>query len=99
MSAGLLCVDLLDSDGLRAQLRRLAPDVIVHSAAYRSPDQVEADPDAARRMNVHAPQVIAEEAGEGCSQKARMEKIWQNGCLNSGCVVSVRCSLPTSIFA
>ena len=56
-------MDLLDSDGLRAQLRRLAPDVIVHPAAYRFPDQVEADEEGARRMNVHVPQIIAEEAG------------------------------------
>ncbi|XP_043238039.1 methionine adenosyltransferase 2 subunit beta-like [Amphibalanus amphitrite] len=64
VSAGLLSVDLLDSDELRARLRQLAPQVIVHSAAYRSPDQVEADAAAARRMNVHASQVIAEVAAE-----------------------------------
>ena len=57
-------MDLLDSDGLRARLHELAPDAIVHSAAIRFPDQVEADPEGARRMNVHVSQVIAEVAGE-----------------------------------
>ncbi|XP_037070674.1 methionine adenosyltransferase 2 subunit beta-like [Pollicipes pollicipes] len=64
VSPGLLALDLLDSDALRSKVRELRPDVIIHSAAYRQPDQVEGDAEGARRMNVHVPQVLAELAAE-----------------------------------
>jgi len=64
VSEGLLSVDLLDGDAVRSQLTRLAPDVIVHSAACRFPNQVDGDPDNARRVNVQSTGLIASLAAE-----------------------------------
>lgn len=51
-----------DLDGLRALLGRERPDVIVNAAAYTAVDKAESEPDLARRINMEAPQVLAEYA-------------------------------------
>lgn len=54
--------DLADSDGLRATLRTLAPEVIVNAAAYTVVDRAEEEHDLATRFNAYAPGVLGEEA-------------------------------------
>lgn len=60
-----LCGDLSDAEGLRATVRRLAPDVIVNAAAYTAVDRAEAEPGAARAVNADAPGLLAREATAG----------------------------------
>jgi dTDP-4-dehydrorhamnose reductase len=55
-------VDLEKTQALRGVLRELAPAVIVNAAAYTAVDQAESEPERARRVNVDAVGVIAEEA-------------------------------------
>lgn len=50
-----------DLDGLRALVRRVAPDVLVNAAAYTAVDRAESDAERARRINVEAPGVLADE--------------------------------------
>ena len=57
-----LCGDLGEPDGLAATVRALRPDVIVNAAAYTAVDRAESEPDLARRINAHAPAVLAREA-------------------------------------
>ncbi len=45
-------LDLLDADAVGSALRAWQPDLILHLAAERRPDVVEADPEATRRLNV-----------------------------------------------
>lgn len=53
-------VDLRVRDELRRVLDELAPDVVVHGAAYRDPDFCEENPDEARRLNVGAVETMVE---------------------------------------
>ncbi len=55
-------LDLLDIDGLRAEIRRIRPSVLVNSAAYTAVDQAESEPEAAMKINSEAPAAMAEEA-------------------------------------
>ena len=57
-----LCGDLGEPDGLAATVRALRPDVILNAAAYTAVDRAESEPDLARRINAHAPAVLAREA-------------------------------------
>ena len=57
-----LCGDLGEPDGLAATVRALRPDVIVNAAAYTAVDRAESEPELARRINAHAPAVLAREA-------------------------------------
>ena len=54
--------DLLDLNGVREQIRRVKPMVIVNAAAYTAVDQAESEPEAAMKVNSEAPAAIAEEA-------------------------------------
>jgi len=48
----LLQVDLRDGDALKDMVKKVRPDAVVHSAAYRDPDFCEDHPDEAHRLNV-----------------------------------------------
>jgi dTDP-4-dehydrorhamnose reductase len=63
----IICVgrpefDLLDLNGVREEIRRIKPSVIVNTAAYTAVDQAESEPEAAMKINSEAPAVLAEEA-------------------------------------
>lgn len=60
--AGRPELDLLDLNGVREELRRIKPTVIVNAAAYTAVDQAESEPEAAMKINSEAPAVMAEEA-------------------------------------
>jgi dTDP-4-dehydrorhamnose reductase len=60
-SAGL-CGDLGQPECLAATIRQLRPDVIVNAAAYTAVDKAESEPEQARLINAHAPEVLAREA-------------------------------------
>lgn len=53
-------LDLADDEALTRALLDLWPDAIVNCAAVSSPDQVDADPDHARRVNVDAPERLGQ---------------------------------------
>jgi dTDP-4-dehydrorhamnose reductase len=55
-------VDLADTAGVRAEIRRIKPSVLVNAAAYTAVDQAESEPEAAMKINSDAPSVMAEEA-------------------------------------
>lgn len=57
-------LDLSDPDRVRAVVRAVKPSIIVNPAAYTAVDQAETDIDAARRLNAHAPRMLAEEAAQ-----------------------------------
>ena len=52
--------DLTQADGLRALIRRIAPDVVVNAAAYTSVDRAEDETETAFRVNAEAPRILAE---------------------------------------
>jgi dTDP-4-dehydrorhamnose reductase len=56
------CGDLNDLDGLRENVLRLRPDVIVNAAAHTAVDKAESEPELARTLNATAPGVLAEAA-------------------------------------
>lgn len=58
-------VDFEASDGLRALIDRIEPEVVVNAAAYTAVDRAEDEPEAAFRVNAEAPRVIA----EACAQR------------------------------
>jgi dTDP-4-dehydrorhamnose reductase len=60
-SAGL-CGDLGQPECLAATICQLRPDVIVNAAAYTAVDKAESEPEQARLINAHAPEVLAREA-------------------------------------
>lgn len=51
--------DLLDGAGISDQVERLAPDVIIHSAALTDVDRCEREKDLAYKMNVEGTRIIA----------------------------------------
>ena len=57
-----LCGDFSDPDGLAETVRRVAPDVIVNSAAHTAVDKAESEPEFARTLNALAPGVLADAA-------------------------------------
>lgn len=57
--AGLVRADLSDAAAVGPLMDRLAPDVIIHTAAVRKPDEFAADVSAARRLNVDATAALA----------------------------------------
>jgi dTDP-4-dehydrorhamnose reductase len=54
--------DLLDLNGVREEIRRIKPTVIVNAAAYTAVDQAESESEAAMKINSQAPAAMAEEA-------------------------------------
>src|SRR5258708_23064628 len=54
--------DLTDIDGMRAELRRITPSIVVNAAAYTAVDQAESEPEIAMKVNSEAPTAVAEEA-------------------------------------
>ena len=59
---GRMDVDLCDTEGLRARVRAIAPDVIVNAAACTAVDRAESEEAAAQAVNARAPAVLAGEA-------------------------------------
>lgn len=57
-----LCGDFSNLQGLAETVRRVAPDVIVNSAAHTAVDKAENEPEFARLLNALAPGVLASEA-------------------------------------
>ena len=57
--AGLVPADLADIAAVGPLMDRLAPDVIIHTAAIRKPDEFAANESAARRLNVDATAALA----------------------------------------
>ncbi len=57
---GLERLDLSQTDAIPAFLDRLAPDVIIHTAAERRPDVSEKDPAGTRRLNVGSTGALAQ---------------------------------------
>jgi len=55
-------LDLAHPDRIAAQVRALAPDLIVNAAAHTAVDQAESEPELAFAINAQAPGVLAEEA-------------------------------------
>lgn len=55
-------IDLTQPDQIRAQLRALQPELIVHPAAYTAVDRAEQEPALAMAINAQAVGVLAEEA-------------------------------------
>lgn len=60
---GLVHADLTDDAACAALLERFAPDVVVHTAAIRKPDEFARDVESARRLNVQATATLASWAG------------------------------------
>ncbi len=63
----IICVgrpelDLTNIEGVRAEIRRIKPSVLVNTAAYTAVDQAEAESEAAMKINSEAPAAMAEEA-------------------------------------
>jgi dTDP-4-dehydrorhamnose reductase len=52
-------LDLLDLNGVREEIRRIKPTVIVNAAAYTAVDQAESEPEAAMKTNSEAPAAMA----------------------------------------
>lgn len=61
VACGRLEANLEDLAGLRALVRRVAPEVLVNAAAYTAVDRAETDAGRAQRINAEAPGVLAEE--------------------------------------
>lgn len=55
-------LDLAQPEAIRAQVQRLAPDLIINAAAYTAVDQAESEPELAFALNARAPGIFAEEA-------------------------------------
>ncbi|KAK4047979.1 hypothetical protein OIV83_005013 [Microbotryomycetes sp. JL201] len=56
----LVKVDLHDRDAVKQLLASFTPDVMIHCAAERRPDVAEKNPEAAERLNVGVPKMLAE---------------------------------------
>ena len=56
---GLMQVDLADINAVGPLMDRLVPDVIIHTAAIRKPDEFAANESAAHRLNVDATAALA----------------------------------------
>lgn len=68
-SSSLVRLDLTDFPAVSAFVKQLRPNFVVHAAAQRFPDKVEADPEAANLINVAATSHLAELC---CQVRARL---------------------------
>jgi dTDP-4-dehydrorhamnose reductase len=59
-----VAMDLSDLDRIRSVIRELKPSIVINPAAYTAVDKAETDVEAATRLNVDAPRVLAEEAAQ-----------------------------------
>ena len=57
-------LDLADPDAIRVFIDQIKPDIIINPAAYTAVDKAESEPDLAYKINVTAPEVLAEKANE-----------------------------------
>ncbi|HEX5337455.1 MAG TPA: dTDP-4-dehydrorhamnose reductase [Gallionella sp.] len=57
-----LCGNFTNLDGLAHTVRKVAPDIIVNSAAHTAVDKAESEAELARTINALAPAVLAREA-------------------------------------
>ena len=55
-------IDLADADGMRALIRKIAPDVIYNATAYTAVDRAETDIELAEAINGRGAGLLAEEA-------------------------------------
>lgn len=55
-------IDLADSEGMRALIREIAPDLIYNATAYTAVDRAESDIRLAEAVNAQGPRLLAEEA-------------------------------------
>lgn len=55
----LIKVDLTDTDNIDKFIQETKPDVLIHSAAQRFPDQIQKNPESARKLNVDATMKMA----------------------------------------
>jgi dTDP-4-dehydrorhamnose reductase len=55
-------LDLRSPDAIRAFVREVRPELILHPAAYTGVDRAETEADAAREVNAEATRVLGEEA-------------------------------------
>ncbi|HEY2171834.1 MAG TPA: dTDP-4-dehydrorhamnose reductase [Candidatus Angelobacter sp.] len=62
ISVGRPELDLMDIEGVRTEIRRVKPTVLVNAAAYTAVDEAESEPEAAMKINSEAPAMMAEEA-------------------------------------
>ena len=60
----LVKLDLMDLAQVESFVKENRPDFVVHAAAQRFPDKVDADPDAAKKLNVQATETLAKSIGE-----------------------------------
>jgi dTDP-4-dehydrorhamnose reductase len=57
-------LDLTNTDAIRAFIDQTKPDIIINPAAFTAVDKAESEPDLAYKINVTAPEVLAEKASE-----------------------------------
>ena len=62
--AGLSTLDLTDLEATRSFVLNFKPSHVIHAAAQRFPDKVEADTEAAMKLNVESSRTIAEACKE-----------------------------------
>ena len=57
-------LDLTDLNAIRSFIDQIKPDIIINPAAYTALDKAESEPNLAYQINVMAPEVLVEKAGE-----------------------------------
>lgn len=55
-------IDLVKLDSFRAELKKLAWDILVNASAYTNVEKAEEEPEAAKHINTDAPLIMAEES-------------------------------------
>ncbi|BGP39999.1 hypothetical protein JCM10450v2_003979 [Rhodotorula kratochvilovae] len=58
-SGDLVKLDLQDEEAVKAFFEDYKPEVVVHCAAERRPDAVEANPEAAKKLNIAVPALLS----------------------------------------
>ena len=60
IAAPLIKLDLLDSEAVKEIMHSFKPDVLIHCAAERKPDNVDRDKEKARKLNISSTKLLAE---------------------------------------